>query len=204
MSLVPPGDRRCERAEMELHGLGAKQRARSGDERRHDDPDGRRAGIPIRLAQQGDDDPKRQARSSLQLGQINPGSSAYVTVFVMAPAPGTITQTATVASAENQLDHDTLSGQYHRQRPGIRGHSPVQRRGVTPSPKMRGWPSLSSLEPTEREVQSRSATRRIPPARRRGSTMLPPPAHFHSPPARRRPRSRCRCWPTRGITTMNM
>jgi uncharacterized repeat protein (TIGR01451 family) len=45
----------------------------------------------------------------MQLSRIDPGSSAYVTVFVMAPAPGTITQTASVVSAENQLDLDTLS-----------------------------------------------------------------------------------------------
>jgi hypothetical protein len=42
------------------------------------------------------------------IGQIDPGSSASVTVWVMAPAPGTITQTASVVSAEYQLDHDTL------------------------------------------------------------------------------------------------
>jgi uncharacterized repeat protein (TIGR01451 family) len=43
-----------------------------------------------------------------KLGQIDPGTSASVTVSVMAPAPGTITQTASAVSAENQLNPDTL------------------------------------------------------------------------------------------------
>jgi uncharacterized repeat protein (TIGR01451 family) len=44
-----------------------------------------------------------------QLGQIDPGSAASVTVSVMAPAPGTITQTASAVSADNQLDVATLA-----------------------------------------------------------------------------------------------
>jgi uncharacterized repeat protein (TIGR01451 family) len=39
-----------------------------------------------------------------QLGQLNPGSSAVVTLVVTPTTPGTITQTATAAAAENQLD----------------------------------------------------------------------------------------------------
>jgi Calx-beta domain len=45
-----------------------------------------------------------------QIGEIDPGSSAYVTVFVMAPAPGPITQTASVVSGVNQLTPGTMSG----------------------------------------------------------------------------------------------
>jgi uncharacterized repeat protein (TIGR01451 family) len=46
---------------------------------------------------------------SAHIGQVDPGSSASVTVWVMAPAPGTITQTASVACAENQLEGGTLT-----------------------------------------------------------------------------------------------
>ena len=39
-----------------------------------------------------------------QLGQINPGASAFVKVVVMTTAPGAVTQTASVSSSENQLN----------------------------------------------------------------------------------------------------
>ena len=138
------------------------------------------------------------------LGQIAPGSSAYVTVFVMAPAPGPITQTASVVSAENQLNPNSLTATTTvsvQESPGIlqfsaSAYAVTENAGLAQLVVTRSYGAGGAL--------SRLATKRSPPARRRGSTMFQPQVRFTSPMARRRPRSRFRCWPTDGMTTMNM
>ncbi len=52
----------------------------------------------------------RQVGSQIvaQLGTVDPGSTATVKLFVTAPAPGVVVQTATVTAADNQLDSQTM------------------------------------------------------------------------------------------------
>ena len=75
------------------------------------------------------------------LGQINSGSSASVTIVVMAPTPGLVTQSASVASSENPARPRGPFGQRQRQRAGIAGPSPVRRRKLRRHRKCRVRPA---------------------------------------------------------------